>query len=532
MENSINKPLISVVMPAYNAEKYIRQGIDSILNQTYSNIELLIADDASKDSTKKIIDSYTDKRIKTFHNDKNLGYLKTCNKLFAFAKGDFIAFQDADDLSVPNRLESQIEAFKSDNKLGAVGCNMTAIDTQNNQMFSTHYHLTHEAILKEIPDYFTVIPNSYLFKIDVYKKIGGYNEYFNRMGAEDYYWTYLIMEKYKLVNLREPLYLYRYNPVSITGDRSDNPKKMFSYRIVGFLINQRKKTGTDDLEKGDHSELNKFLYNLEKPFLDDPSLFYRKLASKYFHEGLKGRALKLIFKAILKNPYKIHNFKDFNYFIKNMITNYLKKILLIPINKYYKQFPDKWRIADWKKKGMPSPPPHVIKFKNILYFKKKFKATVFIETGTFLGGMDFRIRNLFKKIYSIELDEKLCKNAQERFSSLKHITIIQGDSGIVLSEILDKVNTNVLFWLDGHYSMGITARGDNTTPIEKELLIISKHMINKGLKHIILIDDARLFNGTDDYPTLNQIEKIKNKLFPNYKYEIRYDAIVLTPKKR
>ncbi len=313
-----NKPLISVIMPAYNAEKYIRQAIDSILNQTYSHIELLIADDASKDRTKSIIDSYTDKRIKTFHNEKNLGYLQTCNKLFGKAEGEFMAFQDADDLSTPDRLEVQLKVLNANSSLGAVGCNQTAIDTENNEMFSSHYPLTHEDILKKIPDYFAVIPNSYLFTREVYNKIGGYHEFFNRMGAEDYYWTYLIMEKFRLENIQKPMYLYRYNPNSITGDRSDNLYKKFSYRIVGFLVNQRQQNGTDCLETKDHTELNNYIKGLKKPYLDDPSLFYRELAAKYFHEGLRKRSIKLMFKAISKNYFKLKNYRDLVYFMKNM----------------------------------------------------------------------------------------------------------------------------------------------------------------------------------------------------------------------
>ena len=90
-------------MPAYNCEKYIHQAIDSVLNQTHINFELLIADDCSTDTTKQIIDSYKDPRIKTFHNNINLGYLKASNKLFSLCKGSYITFQDADDTSELNR---------------------------------------------------------------------------------------------------------------------------------------------------------------------------------------------------------------------------------------------------------------------------------------------------------------------------------------------------------------------------------------------------------------------------------------------
>lgn len=313
---SHKKPLISVVMPAYNAEKYIGQTIECILNQTHDNIELLIADDASKDNTRQIVNSYTDVRIKTFHNNTNQGYLKTCNKLFEKATGEYIAFQDADDLSTLDRFELQLQVLQAYPSLGAVGCNQTAIDTENNEMFCSHYPLKHEDILRDIPEYFPVIPNSYLFTRKVYNTVGGYNEYFDRMGAEDYYWTYLIMEKFGLVNIQKPLYYYRYNPNSITGDRSDNLNKKFSFRLVGFLVNQRRQTDTDCLETGDHTELDTYLNSLKKPYLDDPSLFYREMAATYFHEGLKKRAMRLIVRAILKKPLFFSNYRDFFYIFR------------------------------------------------------------------------------------------------------------------------------------------------------------------------------------------------------------------------
>jgi len=308
--------LISVIMPAYNAEKFIRQAIDSILNQTYPHLELLIADDASKDHTKKIIESYTDSRIKCFHNEVNLGYLKTCNKLMALAQGNFLAFQDADDISDVHRFEEQLKAFDENTQLGAVGCNMTAIDTQGQYKFTTTYALSHKDIFNLIPDDFSMIPNSFMFTREVYEKIGGYHEFWDRRGAEDYYWAFLIMEQFELINLKKPLYYYRYNPQSITGDLSNNIDKIFTRPILNFILNQRKQKGFDSLENDDDNELKNYRVQIEKPYKDDPSLFYREIAAKYFYEGLKKRCYKLLFKALLKNPFKRQTYKDFAYFLR------------------------------------------------------------------------------------------------------------------------------------------------------------------------------------------------------------------------
>src|SRR5688572_15067752 len=100
---------ISVLMAAYNAAPFIGEAIESILNQTYSNLELLIADDASTDNTVKLIRNFNDSRIKLYNNEKNIGHVKTHNKLMLLAEGDFVTFQDADDYSELSRLELQMK---------------------------------------------------------------------------------------------------------------------------------------------------------------------------------------------------------------------------------------------------------------------------------------------------------------------------------------------------------------------------------------------------------------------------------------
>lgn len=102
-------PLISVIMPVYNGEKYLREAIDSVLAQTYSNFELLLINDGSTDSSRDIILSYNDARIRYIENERNLKLIATLNKGIDLAKGDFIARMDADDVCMPRRFEKQVQ---------------------------------------------------------------------------------------------------------------------------------------------------------------------------------------------------------------------------------------------------------------------------------------------------------------------------------------------------------------------------------------------------------------------------------------
>ena len=102
--------LVSIIMPAYNSEKFIRDGIESVLSQSYKNWELLIVNDCSQDNTARIVNEYsvTDNRIKLFHNEKNSGPAITRNNAINRAKGRFIAFLDSDDIWLPEKLTTQI----------------------------------------------------------------------------------------------------------------------------------------------------------------------------------------------------------------------------------------------------------------------------------------------------------------------------------------------------------------------------------------------------------------------------------------
>jgi glycosyltransferase involved in cell wall biosynthesis len=303
-------------MPAYNCEQYIEYSIKSILNQTYTNWELLIADDASRDKTKKIIDNYSDPRIRKFHNTTNLGYLKTCNKLFELATGEFIAFQDADDLSDPSRLEIQLN-YLTQNNLKICGTNLIGIDTDGNELYCSNYPENHDLIVDSLfSSSYYFIPNSFLFHKSIYLEIGGYNDFFDRIGAEDYYWTYLISEKYQLLNMKSALYYYRFNPNSVSGNLSDNPKKLYSGKMVNHLINQRLMTGKDDLEDGNEYLVQELMDSYIKPHLENKSEFYSKMATKYFYEGQKKRALILSLKSIFVNPLNTTSYRDFLHYLR------------------------------------------------------------------------------------------------------------------------------------------------------------------------------------------------------------------------
>lgn len=117
----MSEPKISVIMPAYNAEKYIKEAIDSILSQTFGDFEFIIIDDGSTDNTCAIIESYSDSRIRFFRNEKNMGVAATLNRGLDLARGEYIARMDSDDISMPKRFEEQVRFMDEHEDFVAIG---------------------------------------------------------------------------------------------------------------------------------------------------------------------------------------------------------------------------------------------------------------------------------------------------------------------------------------------------------------------------------------------------------------------------
>lgn len=125
-------PKISVVMSVYNSDRYLRESIESILAQTFTDFEFVILDDASSDSSWNIITEYAnrDRRVRLFKNEENIGLTKSLNKGLKLARGEFIARQDADDVSLPERLQKQVELLDKSQEVVLVSCNIDLIDAQ------------------------------------------------------------------------------------------------------------------------------------------------------------------------------------------------------------------------------------------------------------------------------------------------------------------------------------------------------------------------------------------------------------------
>lgn len=183
-------------------------------------------------------------------------------------------------------------------------------------------------------------------------------------------------------------------------------------------------------------------------------------------------------------------------------------------------------ILQWLRSGCNGLAPHPIKLMIITSYLKRFSIDNFVETGTYLGDTLGYFAKKGIWCTSIELSKELYQAACTIFEARKNVRLVQGDSSHRLPELLQEISNPVLFWLDGHYSSGLTASAKTHTPISAELKAILNHPIKQ---HVILIDDARYFDGTNDYPHLDDLLRVIRD-DGTYSVEVSTDIIRLVPR--
>ncbi|GAL83786.1 glycosyl transferase family 2 [Sporocytophaga myxococcoides] len=201
------KELVSVILPVYNSEKYVKEAIQSILNQTYRCLELIIIDDYSTDKSLQVIESIEDSRIKIIRNSRNVGRAGCDNLGLVFANGRYIAKMDSDDIAHPMRLSKQIEFLFQNKNVNTVGCFMQNFGYSN-------YLNKYPATVQENKAYTLFgLPcgnPSLTFKREVFDGGHKYNEHLRQ--TEDYDFFARYYDVLNVCNIQEPLMFYRTYP--------------------------------------------------------------------------------------------------------------------------------------------------------------------------------------------------------------------------------------------------------------------------------------------------------------------------------
>ncbi|OQR54028.1 glycosyltransferase [Bacillus sp. CDB3] len=234
--------MISVIMSNYNtSEKYLRESIESILKQSFTDFEFIIIDDCSTNNSKSVLKSFNDNRIKVISNEKNLGLAASLNKALQISKGEFIARMDSDDISCETRLEKQYKYLKSNPSVGLVASFAKKIGNDKGYIYS----IVEEPGKMNVPMFFgnVICHPSVMFRREaIISNHLKYNEEFKT--GQDYELWSRLLKKEKVAIIPEVLLSYRIHNNQISNekkmDQIQNTMKVYSYMLegLGLEVNQ------------------------------------------------------------------------------------------------------------------------------------------------------------------------------------------------------------------------------------------------------------------------------------------------------
>lgn len=213
-------PKVSMVLAVYNGGAKLRESIESIINQSFTDFEFVIVDDASTDTTAELLQEYAkkDSRIVVVTNTENLGLTKSLNKGIRASRGEYIARMDAGDTSEPSRFEKQVAFLDSHPKHGLVGTWAYVIDEDSKRVGVMKYPTEHTLLKKALIRYNPIVHSSIMMRKSVVEACGLYNESWTY--AQDYELYFRIVARSAIANLGEYLVSYRISPQSITRNKN------------------------------------------------------------------------------------------------------------------------------------------------------------------------------------------------------------------------------------------------------------------------------------------------------------------------
>lgn len=279
-------PLVSVIIPCYNAEKYVEFSIRSMMSQTYRNLEIIITDDCSTDGTFYILQKLAkkDSRIKLYKNEINLKIVKTLNNMILQANGKYIARMDADDISLPKRIEKQVAFLEQNTDISFLGTNAFLIDEKNFVIGKSHLPLSPNDINIYIKYANPFFHPTIMLRSDIIKKMR-YNEEF--FSAEDYELWKRISSVCKASNLKDCLLKYRILKTSVSNNFVTKNRQEFLLNILSQPID-------DEVYKlSDKRVIANLLITKSRTKLAEVSIFYKFIYySERFFYRIKNAFIK------------------------------------------------------------------------------------------------------------------------------------------------------------------------------------------------------------------------------------------------
>jgi glycosyltransferase involved in cell wall biosynthesis len=242
-------PKVSVVMPAYNGERFLREAIDSVLKQTFRDFEFIIVDDCSTDGTWEIIAAYAaqDSRIVPFRNIQNTGAGGARNAGLKLANGEYVAAMDADDVLLTNRLELQVKFLDTHPEVGLVAGSVRRIDANGNFLSLWSVPTEHDVLLAQLLFNNPFAQPTVMMRRVIMEQIGGYSDYFSRTGNDDYDMWWRMSRVTKLAAVPQVVSLIRITTEPSRLSFAQAPKQLLYSQEISLQI-AREIMGTRPLD--------------------------------------------------------------------------------------------------------------------------------------------------------------------------------------------------------------------------------------------------------------------------------------------
>ena len=290
----VASPKVSVLMGVYNEKEYLREAIESVLGQTYENVQLIIVDDDSTDNSRQIINSYEETQIRLIENETNRGLTHSLNRALEAASGKYVARQDADDISEPNRLNRQVAFLEEHDDVAVVGTGANLIDNQGDIIDRRigYCNPTYEDFLAKN----RLVHGSILARRNIFEHLEGYDEFFRY--AQDYELWLRLAKKNRIANIPNPLYNLRLHDQSV----------YFSHKNDSALYSKFARDLSMDVVDTDTeaSVRNQGIHTYWDNLSDiEQALIHQELAIRYLRYGHRKLAIEECQRARFKNGLSI-----------------------------------------------------------------------------------------------------------------------------------------------------------------------------------------------------------------------------------
>ncbi len=317
-------PILTILMPAYNAAPFISEAMESLLQQTFTDFELWVIDDASTDNTMNTAKRFTDARLRFFSTHENKGRVRTVNEYAKKITTPFFTITDADDVSHPARLERQLSILQADADLMMCGTSFWAMTRKGNVFRKMVLHSSTSDLQLHAVGQSQFLGASTIMRkevLSVFPEL--YRLYFagNQADAD---LSSRILSHYKTTNLPEPLYFYRILRSSISR-KEITVWNLNVHRLIGQLYAQRQPGEKDWLEKGETEKADAFMEEIALAYKKDSSFVWRHTAFFNLYWGLIGNALRNICRAIQSAPLRPKNYLSLAYIILRIGLFYLNQ---------------------------------------------------------------------------------------------------------------------------------------------------------------------------------------------------------------